>query len=105
MRQLVFSGFLSLLVGAAMPHAALAQNWPSKPIKLITSAAPGGVVDIYARRHQPHLQAELGKFSWSPLFTARLHPSLQLESLCPWVFLVQTACPCCPTYPQWQSKV
>lgn len=40
---------------------ASAQTWPTKPIKLITSAAPGGIVDIYARRHQPHLQAELGQ--------------------------------------------
>lgn len=38
-----------------------AQTWPTKPIKLITSAAPGGIIDIYARRHQPHLQAELGQ--------------------------------------------
>jgi tripartite-type tricarboxylate transporter receptor subunit TctC len=38
-----------------------AQTWPTKPIKLITSNAPGGIVDIYARRHQPHLQAELGQ--------------------------------------------
>ena len=40
---------------------ASAQTWPNKPIKLITSAAPGGIVDIYARRHQPHLQSELGQ--------------------------------------------
>ncbi len=40
---------------------ASAQPWPTKPIKIITSAAPGGIVDIYARRHQPHLQAELGQ--------------------------------------------
>ena len=38
-----------------------AQTWPTKPIKLITSSAPCGIVDIYARRHQPHLQAELGQ--------------------------------------------
>jgi tripartite-type tricarboxylate transporter receptor subunit TctC len=38
-----------------------AQTWPTKPIKLITSSAPGGIVDIYARRHQAHLQAELGQ--------------------------------------------
>jgi len=41
--------------------AAPAQTWPSKPIKVITSSAPGGIVDIYARRHQPHLQNELGQ--------------------------------------------
>ncbi len=44
-----------------LSQSVLAQNWPSKPIKLITSAAPGGIVDIYARRHQPHLQSELGQ--------------------------------------------
>ncbi|MFM7003523.1 MAG: tripartite tricarboxylate transporter substrate binding protein, partial [Limnohabitans sp.] len=41
--------------------SATAQTWPTKPIKLITSSPPGGVVDIYARRHQPHLQNELGQ--------------------------------------------
>lgn len=51
--------FLALLV--ALASTASAQSWPTKPIKLITSAAPGGVVDIYARRHQPHLQNELGQ--------------------------------------------
>ena len=45
----------------AISLSATAQTWPTKPIKLITSAAPGGVVDIYARRHQPHLQNELGQ--------------------------------------------
>ena len=51
----------SMLAVSACALNALAQNWPSKPIKLITSAAPGGIVDIYARRHQPHLQGELGQ--------------------------------------------
>ena len=40
---------------------ASAQPWPAKPIKIITAAAPGGIVDIHARRHQPHLQAALGQ--------------------------------------------
>jgi tripartite-type tricarboxylate transporter receptor subunit TctC len=51
----------SMLAVSACALNASAQNWPSKPIKLITSAAPGGIVDIYARRHQPHLQGELGQ--------------------------------------------
>ena len=54
--KLVFAGLLFV-----QTFGISAQTWPTKPIKLITSAAPGGIVDIYARRHQPHLQAELGQ--------------------------------------------
>jgi len=54
--KFVFAGLLLL-----QTLGISAQTWPTKPIKLITSAAPGGIVDIYARRHQPHLQAELGQ--------------------------------------------
>lgn len=52
-----------ILIGwlLAQSLCVTAQTWPTKPIKVITSAAPGGIVDIYARRHQPHLQAELGQ--------------------------------------------
>lgn len=59
-----FSGFcraLGLCFVLSPALTAWAQTWPSKPIKVITSAAPGGIVDIYARRHQPHLQNELGQ--------------------------------------------
>ena len=55
------SSLLSLILGLTLASSVNAQAWPSKPIKLITSAAPGGVVDIYARCHAPHLQAELGQ--------------------------------------------
>ncbi|MCE2856475.1 MAG: tripartite tricarboxylate transporter substrate binding protein [Burkholderiales bacterium] len=61
MQHTFLSSLLSLLLGLTSTSLAYAQAWPSKPIKLITSAAPGGVVDIYARRHAPHLQAELGQ--------------------------------------------
>ncbi|MBD8050145.1 Bug family tripartite tricarboxylate transporter substrate binding protein [Limnohabitans radicicola] len=53
---------LLLLTCLVAPSLSVsAQTWPNKPIKVITSAAPGGIVDIYARRHQPHLQNELGQ--------------------------------------------
>ncbi len=51
----------SVLAVSACALNVSAQSWPSKPIKLITSSAPGGIVDIYARRHQPHLQGDLGQ--------------------------------------------
>lgn len=61
MQKTVSSSLFSLFLGLTLTCSAQAQAWPTKPIKLITSAAPGGVVDIYARRHAPHLQAELGQ--------------------------------------------
>ena len=61
MRTLKHMPFYWILSLSLCSLSAGAQTWPTKPIKLITSAAPGGIVDIYARRHQPHLQAELGQ--------------------------------------------
>ena len=61
MRTLKHIPFYWILSLSLCSLSAGAQTWPTKPIKLITSAAPGGIVDIYARRHQPHLQAELGQ--------------------------------------------
>ncbi len=39
---------------------AVAQNWPSQPIKLIVPFPPGGTTDQIARHVQPHLQQALG---------------------------------------------
>ena len=61
MRKLsLFLSFASSLL-VAFTVQAQAQNWPNKPIRIITAAPPGGIVDIYARRHSPYLQAELGQ--------------------------------------------
>jgi len=56
-----------VLACAALPGltlwapAALAQNWPSRPIKLIVSFPPGGLIDNMARLIAPRLAQELGQ--------------------------------------------
>jgi tripartite-type tricarboxylate transporter receptor subunit TctC len=54
----------SLLLGAAAAPLAAplaqAQNWPSRPIKIIVPFPPGGTVDPIARLAQPTLQQRLG---------------------------------------------
>src|SRR6185503_5574295 len=46
---------------ALFTTAALAQAWPSKPIKIIVPYPPGGTSDILARALSPGLQAALGQ--------------------------------------------
>jgi tripartite-type tricarboxylate transporter receptor subunit TctC len=47
-----------LISGAA---SALAQPYPSKPIKIVVSTSPGGITDILARVLGAHITAETGQ--------------------------------------------
>ena len=58
-RLLASLGVLACALAAA--PAALAQEWPTRPIRLIVSFAPGGITDLVARALQPRLQEAFGQ--------------------------------------------
>jgi tripartite-type tricarboxylate transporter receptor subunit TctC len=49
------------LAAALAAGAALAQEWPSKPLRFIVPYPPGGGTDVIARIVQPRLQEALGQ--------------------------------------------
>ncbi len=52
------------LLACALPWTSVqaqAQNWPTKPIKLLAPSTPGGPPDVYARALADYLQKALGQ--------------------------------------------
>src|SRR4051812_17379797 len=52
---------LVLLAGACLAPAALAQSYPSRPVRLIVSSTPGGVTDTTARAVTNEMSQILGQ--------------------------------------------
>ena len=48
-------------IALALPSVAIAQAWPSKPVRLIVPFPPGGLIDNMARLIGPRLAQELGQ--------------------------------------------
>ena len=59
MRRLIRSATALLILALAPP--SMAQNWPSKPLKVVIPFAPGGAVDSTGRVIGAKLQEILGQ--------------------------------------------
>jgi tripartite-type tricarboxylate transporter receptor subunit TctC len=60
-RRIARGAAAAALLFAALLPAALAQAWPSRPLRIIVPFAPGGVTDMVSRTMAQGLTAELGQ--------------------------------------------
>jgi tripartite-type tricarboxylate transporter receptor subunit TctC len=60
-RELIALALGAALVGVAAAPEALAQSWPTKPVKIIVGFPPGGVADSIPRKLQNALGEALGQ--------------------------------------------
>ena len=50
-----------LLVGCALSAPTQAQDWPTRPVRIIVPFAPGGSADVFGRLVAQKLQEALGQ--------------------------------------------
>lgn len=61
-RRPILSGCLGALAFACgLPATALAQEWPTRPIRIVVPFAPGGSADVFGRFLAQRLQESLGQ--------------------------------------------
>jgi tripartite-type tricarboxylate transporter receptor subunit TctC len=61
MRRVIITGLLLALAGALSSPAAQAQDYPSRPVRLVVGFAPGAVADIIARAMASQMSKGLGQ--------------------------------------------
>jgi tripartite-type tricarboxylate transporter receptor subunit TctC len=52
---------IAVVLGLALAGAAYAQQWPTKPVRVIVNVAPGGVADVTARVLGARLSETIGQ--------------------------------------------
>ncbi|MBA3505053.1 MAG: tripartite tricarboxylate transporter substrate binding protein, partial [Betaproteobacteria bacterium] len=52
---------LLLVVAACLSATALAQSWPTKPVRIVVAYPPGGGIDVMARQLAEKLTATWGQ--------------------------------------------
>src|SRR5262249_10285562 len=50
-----------LLLAVLLAHGAAAENWPSKPVRLVVAYPPGGPTDLVGRLYAAKLAEEWGQ--------------------------------------------
>jgi tripartite-type tricarboxylate transporter receptor subunit TctC len=55
------SALAALALGLALAHPAVAQEWPTRPVRIIVPFAPGGSADVFGRFIAQRLQDSLGQ--------------------------------------------
>jgi tripartite-type tricarboxylate transporter receptor subunit TctC len=56
-----FAGLLAVAMLAAGASVALAQDWPTRPVKVVVPYGPGGIADVFARITADRLTKVLGQ--------------------------------------------
>ena len=60
-RELLCYGSAAAAAAALLPNPAIAQAWPSKPIKIICGYPAGGLTDIFARAYGEAISQKTGQ--------------------------------------------
>lgn len=60
-RRLLFPAALLFVAAMAAAPAVMAQDWPTRPVRIVVPFAPGGSADVFGRFLAQRLQETLGQ--------------------------------------------